>query len=472
MRLLIIVISVHFLVGGAGILFINRRQPHEKRKQNLLKYFFYLLVFLLILSSILFCKNCFTGISLIIFSSALLELLRLCKQAGRIPSGNLIVFIGLSVFTILAIGFSRFIFLPSAFIAYTYTIVIIFDGASQVSGQVAGKRKILPAISPDKTWAGLIGGTLSASITSVILHDFAGISLILSLVFGLVICSASFAGDMAASAFKRAFGVKDFGNFLPGQGGVLDRFDSFIATGAVIGVITLFTSLRVETADRNIIAYLGYSIVFVVILLSGEIVRFLSGLRAEYSRIFSHVLAGIVSLFMIRLFTSQWYVIILCIQSAVFLFITKRMGLLGSHHEVERSTNGSSLFFLGILGSYLISEAKGDAALFILPVTILAISDPVASLTGLNRTTGFWNNRISVSGSSKTYAGSIAFLISTIIILLAGISHFYSITTMQLIFYSIGISVVATVTEAVSHRGTDNLSIPLVISVIMGLLLG
>jgi phosphatidate cytidylyltransferase len=470
MKLLIIVITVHFLIGGAGILFINRKQPHEKRKQNLLKYASYLFIFLVVLSSLLINVYCFTGICLIIFSASLLELLRLIKKPCRSPSLNTIIFIALFIFTILAISFSRFIFLPSAFIAYAYTIVIIFDGASQISGQLAGKRKILPIVSPEKTWAGLIGGTLSALITSVILHGFAGISVILSLVFGAVICAASFAGDMTASALKRAFGAKDFGNFLPGQGGMLDRFDSFIAAGAACGVITLFTSVRVEMADSNIITYLGYSIVFIVIILTGEIIRFLSGLRAEYSRIFSHVLAGIVCLFMMRLFTSKWYVILLCLQSATFMYVTKKMGLLGSHHEVERSTNGSSLFFLGILVSYLISDTKGDPALFILPVTILAFSDPVASLAGLNRTTGFWKIPFSISGSSKTYLGSLAFFISTVSILLAGLQYFYSITTMELIFYSAGISVVVTATEAVSHRGTDNLSIPLVLSVIIGIL--
>ena len=467
MRLLFIVITIHFILGGLGIFLINRKLDSEKRKNNRIKFFVYLLIFLTVQASVMINKNAFAALSIIIFAFSLFEILRLGKLSSRAPSQNTTVFITLTVFTSFTIFFSLFVLLPSPIISVTYAIVIIFDGAAQISGQIAGKRKILPVLSPGKTWVGLAGGTLSAVITSVVLHGYAGFSLLYSFFFGLLVCFTSFAGDMAASAFKRAFNVKDFGNLLPGQGGILDRFDSFLSSGAAVGILCFLTFFPLDQIDRNIAAYLCCSILLAIILISGELLYFLFDLKAEYSRIFSHVLAGLLSIFMIKYFTSGWYIFSLCIQSSIFIFATKKMGIFSSHHKVVRITNGSSLFFIGILLTYIVSVIKGDVALYILPIAILTISDPVASLCGLNRKGGYLPC-IGASVTMKTYAGSIGFFVSAFIIMLFGLSFFYTLPQFKILIFASIISFIATVTEAISSNGTDNLFIP--VSVVISLL--
>jgi phosphatidate cytidylyltransferase len=80
---------------------------------------------------------------------------------------------------------------------------------------------------------GALGGTLAAGAIAVLLGPLCGLRAAFALRTGLVVAAAGLCGDLAASWVKRSWGVKDFGTLLPGQGGVLDRFDSFIVAGAL-----------------------------------------------------------------------------------------------------------------------------------------------------------------------------------------------------------------------------------------------
>lgn len=107
--------------------------------------------------------------------------------------------------------------------------VWVFDTASYFSGRLWGRRKIAPRTSPNKTWEGFVGGLLGGTAAVW----FAGlymdwISWWQSIVIGLAICLAAYAGDLFESMIKRDMGVKDSGTILGGHGGVLDRFDSML----------------------------------------------------------------------------------------------------------------------------------------------------------------------------------------------------------------------------------------------------
>jgi phosphatidate cytidylyltransferase len=469
--LFILVISIHFILGGAGIYLINKKLPPERSRSNLIKYLFYLLIFSLVIASVLVNKYLFTGLSIIILSCSLFEIMKIGKQPCKSGSGNAILFFSVVLFTILAVAFLIFTLLPSSVIIYTYAIVIIFDGASQISGQIAGRNKLFPALSPAKTWEGLAGGTLSAVITSVILHGMVDLSIFKSMAYGLLICLASFSGDIGASAFKRAFSAKDFGRILPGQGGMLDRFDSFIPAGALAAIINLPSFLVLSSNYSDTIAYIGCSVVLVFVLLAGEAIQYLLRIRAEYSRIFSHVIAGMVSLLFINIFSSGWYVISLCIQSALFLYVSEKMGIFGSHHNVERRTYGSSFFFAGILIAFIISELSADRSVYFMAIAILSISDPLASVTGMNIDSPQWPSFPAGSGRAKTYIGSAAFFATTFIIITAGLCFFHSFTNSNAILLSAAISVLITLAEAFSPLGSDNISIPLVASLSLSAIL-
>lgn len=101
------------------------------------------------------------------------------------------------------------------------------DVAQYMWGKLFGKRKIVPTVSPNKTWAGMIGGVLTISLIGYLLGPiYTPLTSFQALIGGLIIGLSGFTGDVVISAFKRDLGIKDCGSMLPGHGGILDRIDS------------------------------------------------------------------------------------------------------------------------------------------------------------------------------------------------------------------------------------------------------
>ncbi|WHQ79479.1 phosphatidate cytidylyltransferase [Ligilactobacillus animalis] len=117
-------------------------------------------------------------------------------------------------------------------ILYALLIVWITDSGAYLIGRKIGKNKLAPHISPNKTWEGSIGGSLSAVvIVGAYLYFVQGAfpySFSIMLLWTLVFSVGGQLGDLIESAFKRHYGVKDSGKILPGHGGILDRFDSLL----------------------------------------------------------------------------------------------------------------------------------------------------------------------------------------------------------------------------------------------------
>ena len=109
-------------------------------------------------------------------------------------------------------------------------ITMINDSAAYFVGVTMGRNRILPALSPKKTWEGTIGGWLAATLTgaAVIFWSPLEVALWLGALIGLAGGVLAFFGDLAISMLKRQIGVKDSGVFLPGHGGFLDRLDSIM----------------------------------------------------------------------------------------------------------------------------------------------------------------------------------------------------------------------------------------------------
>jgi len=105
------------------------------------------------------------------------------------------------------------------------------------------KNKICPQISPNKTYEGLLGGFLMSVCTFLIIGKILEFTVFFTIIAGVGICVSSFLGDFSASWIKRKYGVKDFSSALPGQGGFLDRFDSFITAGAFVYLFHLIFTI-------------------------------------------------------------------------------------------------------------------------------------------------------------------------------------------------------------------------------------
>ena len=117
----------------------------------------------------------------------------------------------------------------SKFVWLVYIIAFGSDTFAYFSGKLFGKHKLYPKVSPNKTIEGAIGGVIGSTILSLIYFNYLSINKYFYIIIFSVSASVfSMAGDLMASKIKREYGVKDFGNLLPGHGGIMDRFDSVL----------------------------------------------------------------------------------------------------------------------------------------------------------------------------------------------------------------------------------------------------
>lgn len=103
------------------------------------------------------------------------------------------------------------------------------DVCQYVWGKLLGKHKIIPKVSPNKTWEGFAGGLLSVTLASGVMAPFlTPLSMAEGFVAGLIIGVSGFVGDVVVSSVKRDLKIKDSGTLIPGHGGILDRMDSLM----------------------------------------------------------------------------------------------------------------------------------------------------------------------------------------------------------------------------------------------------
>jgi phosphatidate cytidylyltransferase len=127
--------------------------------------------------------------------------------------------------------------LDNEILFWMFAIIWATDIFAFFAGRSLGGVKIAPAISPNKTWSGLIGGVLaSLGIGAISAIIFPG-SIIFFLIISVLISIVEQISDLVESKFKRIFGVKDSGDIIPGHGGVLDRLDGMILVAPLVWVI-------------------------------------------------------------------------------------------------------------------------------------------------------------------------------------------------------------------------------------------
>ena len=138
------------------------------------------------------------------------------------------------------------------FILFGFFCCWLSDTFAFFAGKFFGKHKLSPVISPKKTVEGAIGGVIGTAVLNVVLFVVfkkffnlsAEITLPVVIIASVCLSVISIFGDLAASTIKRHHGIKDFGNLLPGHGGVMDRFDSSCFVFPVLySIIILINSI-------------------------------------------------------------------------------------------------------------------------------------------------------------------------------------------------------------------------------------
>jgi phosphatidate cytidylyltransferase len=159
------------------------------------------------------------------------------RLGGGVWSAGGALYVGLAGIALIALrDFDPFGFLS---ILWAGLVVIAADTGGYFAGRIIGGAKLWPAVSPKKTWSGLGGGVVLAAIVGAIFSGATtGTYVVQVCTVSVVAAVLAQAGDLAESALKRRFGVKDASSLIPGHGGVLDRLDGHMAAMLVAAAVT------------------------------------------------------------------------------------------------------------------------------------------------------------------------------------------------------------------------------------------
>ena len=133
-------------------------------------------------------------------------------------------------------------FASTGAVAVIFVLAVVWatDTAAYFSGRLIGGPKLAPRFSPKKTWSGAIGGAIAGVVAGSLVTMAAGFGASIALAcVALLLSAVGQVGDLAESAMKRYFGVKDSGVLIPGHGGIMDRVDGLVAALVVAAAIGL-----------------------------------------------------------------------------------------------------------------------------------------------------------------------------------------------------------------------------------------
>ena len=181
----------------------------------------------------------------------------------------------------------------------------------------------------------------------------------------------------------------------------------------------------------------------------------------EITRKLAHFTSLLATVPFPYIFPSHWYVLVLAVLFAAVLLITRRGKLLKSIHDIDRRSMGSYLLPISVYVTFLGADLLDNKIMYILPILILAVCDPLAAILGINIKNH--NHNITIFGIrlNKTWLGTSAFLSSSFIISLIALFYFRGVFDLKTFWLALVVALVTMLAELVSWRGSDNLSIPL-----------
>ncbi len=199
------------------------------------------------------------------------------------------------------------------------------------------------------------------------------------------------------------------------------------------------------------------SALYLVIFVTAELWRAFGKPQTETTRKFVHFGSGAVCLTFSYLFSSHWTILVLGIVFVAIMMITKKTGLLKSVHDVQRISGGSIYYPIAVYLSFLIAGTAGKPQFYLIAILVLALSDSFAALIG-----GQYGFKLyKVEEDHKSLEGSVAFFLSTFIIVLTGLLLLSTTGRAESILIAVYIALLITAFEAISLSGADNLFIPI-----------
>ena len=161
-------------------------------------------------------------------------------------AGVIVPFLLSAVIRILTMKIGRYVAL------IPFVVACLNDAGAYFVGLRYGRHKLAPVVSPNKTIEGLFGG-IGAAVAGMMIYalilqllgDFQ-VNYFYALIYGVVGASAGAFGDLCFSIIKRQTGIKDYGNLIPGHGGVLDRLDSLMTVAPLIEVLLILLPVAVD----------------------------------------------------------------------------------------------------------------------------------------------------------------------------------------------------------------------------------
>ncbi|MCB9262922.1 MAG: phosphatidate cytidylyltransferase [Flavobacteriales bacterium] len=214
---------------------ILQQKLHIKNKENPAIGWKKFLFFNLIMLSAICLMTLFSPSVILLHAIiSVVGFIEICRHSSKLATNQKLWILALMPFIFGTFIYASLVLKQALIIPLVATA--IFDGFSQLTGKMFGIKKIVPTISPNKTVAGFAGGLAFCWLFCVLYIQFFNTSSKpnVSLFFIPIL---AFAGDIFFSKLKRVMHIKDFADSLPGQGGILDRFDSYIFTA--IGLLLL-----------------------------------------------------------------------------------------------------------------------------------------------------------------------------------------------------------------------------------------
>ena len=207
------------------------------------------------------------------------------------------------------------------------------------------------------------------------------------------------------------------------------------------------------------------------LLVATELIYRRLGLKGEITRKFAHFTATLSTITFPYLFDDHWYVLALSSFFFVVLFVSRHGTNLKSIHDISRKSIGSYLLPVSIYVTFLISLLIGNKFMFILPMLILAVSDPLAGILGINLKN--YNHKIKLFGytTNKTWLGSGSFLFSSLMISIIALYFNRMVFDIKTFWLALSIAVLSTLAEMLSGWGADNLTIPMSVLLLLVLFL-